>query len=737
MSGFFLKSGIFIVIIVFIQQDSLSGYSQTENGLTSGNENIPNDIMTITDTGYINSLVKRAIQLQRRIPDSAFLLAYKALYLSQKEVYKYGIAEACHALGTIHLVNFSPRDSTKFYLNKALRLYKQLDDNEGLGKTYYAFAYFYSFNGNLKESEQQLQSALNYFKKANKNIGLYNTYNSLAYISKQYKEYTKAFDYQKKSIDVANELDDISLIADAQNNLGSLFKDQGLFKHAINSYFKSLELSQSINDSNGMAIAYGSIGNLYYFQKDYKNSLKYLFMKLPVSVSTNSYWEISKTYNSIALDYNQLDKPDTAIYYLNKSLALNKRMSYPPGIADVYHKLAQTYLIMNKVDSAEYFIQKAIKLGEKYNTSGNIAEYYLISGKIRQQLGNDQQALNDIQKGYKIAKSLNIPMVLKDASLLLSNIYAHYNTFGKAYLYLNEHIRLKDSLTNAEHLKNITRLELGYEFDEKERQLTFEKEQNKLLYQSDLKQQRFNFLIIIGLILFITILGVLLLRQKSLKIKYKSIDLEQRLLRVQMNPHFIFNSLCSIQDYILSNNNSEANKYLTRFSSLMRSTLENSRSDFIPVEKEIKELTNYLEIQKHRFEADFDYSIKIDEKIDAEIYNIPPMLTQPFIENSIEHGFLPKPGKGNLEIRYTLMDNKIRCEITDDGAGRNNHDESSFTKRKYTNTSLASLITIERLQLIWKKNKKMMKFEIVDLMKDGQPNGTKVIFNIPYKIHLN
>ena len=137
-----------------------------------------------------------------------------------------------------------------------------------------------------------------------------------------------------------------------------------------------------------------------------------------------------------------------------------------------------------------------------------------------------------------------------------------------------------------------------------------------------------------------------------------------------MNPHFIFNSLCAVQDFILAGKPQKANSFLTKIARLMRNILENSREEFIPLEKEIETVKLYLDLQQLRFETGFEYDIMIDEAIDPENISIPPMLTQPCVENSIEHGLLPLKIKGNLKITYTFNNGLMRLEVVDNGIGR-------------------------------------------------------------------
>jgi LytS/YehU family sensor histidine kinase len=199
-----------------------------------------------------------------------------------------------------------------------------------------------------------------------------------------------------------------------------------------------------------------------------------------------------------------------------------------------------------------------------------------------------------------------------------------------------------------------------------------------------------------------------------------------------MNPHFIFNSLADLQSYIWSKDPVTANDYLASFSKLLRLILENSRQEFVPVEKEIAAISNYLKLQSLRYKDKFKYTIDIDEEIDEENMMIPPMLAQPYIENSIEHGIMAKETTGHIEVRFALEGNLINIDVTDDGIGFKRSSELKKTKHP-GHESLAMKITQERLLMIFKKYKQKIKFNISDIL-DDQNNvaGARVSFAVPY-----
>lgn len=222
-------------------------------------------------------------------------------------------------------------------------------------------------------------------------------------------------------------------------------------------------------------------------------------------------------------------------------------------------------------------------------------------------------------------------------------------------------------------------------------------------------------------------------REKKIREQNRFLVLEQKLLRSQMNPHFIFNSLSSIQSFIFESNPVEAGSYLSRFAELIRSILYNSREEYISLEKEVQTLTNYLDLQKLRYENKFDYEIDVDLLLDAETISIPPMMAQPFIENAIEHGIKHLDDKGFINISFTLLDDTVLIIVEDNGIGIRAAKKINNSKAK-EHQSLATIITRERIEILNKGQKsKKYYMEIKDSTDlNGNVVGTKVKLIIPF-----
>jgi LytS/YehU family sensor histidine kinase len=214
------------------------------------------------------------------------------------------------------------------------------------------------------------------------------------------------------------------------------------------------------------------------------------------------------------------------------------------------------------------------------------------------------------------------------------------------------------------------------------------------------------------------------------RIQRQVYEMETRVLKAQMNPHFIFNSMNSIQQFILINDNENANTYLVKFARLLRKILESSTDENITLENEVDILNKYIEIESLRFERAFSYEITVDDKLSRSDTRIPHMLIQPFVENAIWHGLLMKENSKNLKITFEYVNQvSLCCTIDDNGAGRNAEKVAvNVSKQK----SLGVHFTSQRLELMRKEWGGEYGVEIIDKVgEQGASAGTRVIIRIP------
>jgi ligand-binding sensor domain-containing protein len=248
------------------------------------------------------------------------------------------------------------------------------------------------------------------------------------------------------------------------------------------------------------------------------------------------------------------------------------------------------------------------------------------------------------------------------------------------------------------------------------------------------------FILIVISCISLTIYLIFKIRLRSIRKKQKQdfdrkvemSKIELKALRSQMNPHFIFNSLNSIQHYIFNSKSDEAIKYLNKFARLVRIILNNSDKPTVTVEDDLEALKLYLELEQMRFEGKFDYEIKVDENVDTDYDIMPPLLMQPYVENAILHGLNPKPEKGFLKIHLSFKDNFLICTITDNGIGREKASQIKRTMPGQKHKSLGMKITEDRLRILNEINNSELSVTITDLKDENQNSlGTRVELYVP------
>lgn len=248
----------------------------------------------------------------------------------------------------------------------------------------------------------------------------------------------------------------------------------------------------------------------------------------------------------------------------------------------------------------------------------------------------------------------------------------------------------------------------------------------------------FWFVFSIIFLLIAIVLSIIFIINRKAQLKDKALEEEKRkvliselhALRSQMDPHFIFNTLSSIQSFITTNSSKDAVNYLSKFSKLMRGTLENTKKQKIAIKDEIGILELYMDLEKLRLNNKFSYQITVDENIDTQFEEIPPMLIQPYVENAIWHGMSHKTDNGLIKISFHLIEeNLLKCEIEDDGVGRKKAGE--LNKKREKNTSLGMSITKERLEIINSLKNSKLNINIIDLEENNTPKGTKIELFIP------
>jgi len=574
-------------------------------------------------------------------------------------------------------------DSAFAYYQKAYNYSKLKKNDRYLAASYLHFGVYYAMQG-------EQDKALDYYKKSldiNKRIGLKNGIGpcllNIANIYSSQCAYDKAINSYQKSLLIYEELKDSLRIGIVYRNIGNVYYNQESLDKAIEYYQKSLSISTKFNDINNVAGVLNGLGSVFFYQKEYELALQNYQEAISYYEQLGRKPEIAVILGNVAMIYAEQKKYDKAMKYYQESLELNIELGFKHGQITTYSNTASLYNKMKKYDKSVEFAMKSLRLSKEIN-------------------------LIDWQK-YSLD--------------LLSVAYKGLGDYKKALMYNERAVELNDSIFNIEKTKAINEIQTKYETKKKE--LEIEKNVHKIeSLEQKAEKNRIIFIAIALILLLVIIMIVLVYRYRLTKSKYQADMFNQKLLRLQMNPHFIFNTLASIQSYMFEKDTKKAALYLSSFAKLTRSILDSSRQDFISMQEDYENNDNYLRIQKMRYENRFDYSITVDESIDPENVLIAPMLIQPFVENAVVHGFKNIKSDGHIKIAYKKVGDTVEISIEDNGEGI---DEKKNAEHK----SHALDITKERLSILNKKTKNHITFKIVS----AGEKGFKVIFTVPYKIN--
>jgi LytS/YehU family sensor histidine kinase len=330
-----------------------------------------------------------------------------------------------------------------------------------------------------------------------------------------------------------------------------------------------------------------------------------------------------------------------------------------------------------------------------------------------------------------MAKETAYSEIERKAYKTLSEIHEQMGDISSSFYYFKAYSDLNDSIFNEHKYSAVAELEVKYETEKKEQQLALYAEQAEVQRLRILQRNRMLLALAIAAFLLILIV-YLLYQQYRVRSIQKALELEQKLLRSQMNPHFIFNSLIAIQSFIYSKDAFQAGDYLAKFAELVRHTLVSSRTELISLQKEIEMMRVYLDLQKLRFEEHFEYKLEVDDQLEVEDLYIPPMFAQPFIENAIEHGLRHRGPGGLVRIRYSMKEKDVlQIKVTDNGIGR---EASAELGEKSGHKSMGIAITEERLGVLSKKYNRKFTMQTRDLKDDEDSNaGFEVQIDVPVR----
>jgi two-component system, sensor histidine kinase YesM len=570
-------------------------------------------------------------------------------------------------------------------------------------------------------------------------------------------EKSKQGKMSKVADDLSNSLDenDESKIAQNYEKLANEFLNNGdnakaeeYFKRALNSYTKlkltedktrvtrSLAKTQENQKNFDSAIKnYEVAGSLAKDVSEEKINLNdanrlrnnanpasqtnYVDSNIELLKKENKSKEVTEAYVQKAQNSLELKDKKVAIESYKKAIAYAK--DKPEAVINLKNEIANVYASDNQ-------FEKAIGINEKLLAEAVTKQDFNTQIKQLQSLASlyfkkeePKKALTSLKEAYDLASEKGNSAEAKRTLLELVNYYKAEGNEKESMALYDQFLQNFDQLIQSDTtLINTKKFQIT---EGKIRQLEKEKSLKDELIT---KKNTFNYFLIGSVILLLLLFLFIVKSLFSIKTKNKEIALQS--LRREMNPHFIFNSLNSVNQFISENKELEANKYLTSYSTLMRDMMENSNKDFITLDKEVEQLKKYLDLEHLRFQDKFDFEITVDKNLDAETVFVPNMIIQPHLENAIWHGLRYLDKKGFLHLKFQLNNGKVKVSIEDNGIGLTKSQELKTSNQK-VHESRGLNNTKERIGLLNELYKKNISFAISE--KEFPESGTIVEIIFP------
>lgn len=536
-------------------------------------------------------------------------------------------------------------------------------------------------------------------------------------------EFGKALEHVNKSIVFFQEGDEPGDVNGQKVLKASIYTDMKQYEKAIATLADAIKSMEKMGDAENIAYSQVALGNIYQKQRQNEKAVEYFGKAV-------SYYENQKdlapefvhlmgvAYTNKGTSEINLKRPDAALVSLEKALTIMKQLGSTDSMSMILGKIGNIKIHQGKLEEAEKFLNQAISISPNPATT---AHSYLRLGELAQKKQDFKKADFYYSTAYQMGIEIHNADVRQEASGRLSIVNKELGNYKKA-LEMSEVYRAMIDSTKLLDTKNkLEQYEMKSAFEKKELNYKLESERKTAVKN--------NWLIGLGGVLLLLILGGFFYyrnnKQKQSIASLEKNQIKQKLLISQMNPHFIFNSVENIRSLIRGNQNDLAVDYLSKFSRLTRQILEYSNENYISLSEEKEMIENYLSIQQLLYENKFNFSVSVAEEIDQDTIFLPPMLTQPFIENAIKHGLRNKADGGKVSISFYLKSQKLMFEVTDNGSGFEDHAPVANHK------SLAMTITKERL-VNYTKNQDFVVTTDNIIGPDNHVTGAKVVFEIPY-----
>jgi len=549
-------------------------------------------------------------------------------------------------------------------------------------------------------------------------------------------QYRRALALHQRALEVAIESDNLEFRISSLNQLGVDYSRTSAIRTAMDYSQQALELAEAVeNPSEGLKrninVSLNCIGNLYQTLKQYDLAIDYFERSIVVDTELGNKLGLAINHQNIGECFEEQGKLDKALQKYEISLDYNNKIKNNRGRVICKNSIAQIHIKQNRAEKALALLEATLADAKKSGDGFLISPVYINLGWAQLRAKHYEAAEKNMLMGLKLADSLDLKESAAHASYLVSDLFESRDDFKNALLYRKKAEKFERQVLDESTVRYVNDVIFRYDTEKKTNEIAVLAKENELILMEHKKTK--TVLLISGIALAL-LAGIfyILYRQYQLNNEKRVLTLEQSMLRSQMNPHFLFNSLNSIKLYIINNEQKNAVYYLNKFSKLVRKILEASSLKEIPLAEELETVELYMNIENIRFSNEINFNTNVQDDVDPHVIKIPSLILQPFLENAIWHGLSSKEGVKKISLDISRGENDyIHIAITDNGIGRAAAEkikQGKVLKRK----SVGIDITKERLANFSRDYQNSFNVEMVDLYDDDDNAlGTRVILDIP------
>lgn len=633
-------------------------------------------------------------------------------------------------------------------VDSLLTVIGQIPEDTNKIAVYHRLSYIYNFVQYRPElARPYADSAMMLSEKLNHYKGIIDSHYYSGLVDMNEDVYEGAITHFNHYITFYKARGDSSSVARALYCIASIHADRGEDDKNLALQLRIVKIYEQLGEQPRIASTLNGIGNVYWRSGKYDLAIDSYNQANKIYASLNNMARYGMGLQNLANVYVTMEQYDTAKMYYLEALKLVREHGSDAEASFILANLGDLHEELNDYRSALSYNLQALEIRRKSSQKRNLAATLIDVGHIYTVLNRYDEALPLLNEGLEVANTIGAKSLLYEGYTNLSNLYKARRDFQNAYTFNIQAQQWKDSISNEESREQINKLQALYETEKKDRQIVVLAKEKELQEKEAQRQASLKLAFLGGLVLVLISAGISiyafkqrLKNQEIIAAKNEEIrdityqrqitELEMKALRSQINPHFLFNCLNSINRMIVKGDHENASLYLKKFSKLVRLIVENVEGGRVSLENELALIESYIQLEELRFKGKIAYEISIDKDIEKENTFLPPMVLQPFVENAIWHGLMHKDSDGHIRIAVKEDKDALLCTIEDDGVGRGKSKELQQRDEVKTK-SLGIKITEERLRLM---NKLRMDdlIRIVDLHDNGEATGTRVEISIPF-----